>query len=113
LCGKLAHIDVLTIDVEGFEHHVLKGATQVLARTDCVLLECWSDHTRGFGYTPDDLIAFMSRYSFIGYRLTENHGKVSLTPLLEVLRTGSLEIWVFVRQAAWLSHRLIYPAAFL
>lgn len=99
--------------MEGFELHVLKGATQVLARTVCDLLECWSEHTRGFGYTPDDLIAFMSRYPFIGYRLTENHGEVSLTPLLEVLRTGSLENWVFVRQAAWLSHRLNYPAALL
>ena len=109
----MAHIDILKSDVEGFELHVLKGSSQVLARTDCVLLECWSEHTRGFGYTPDDLIAFMNRYSFNGYRLTENHGEISLTPLSEVLRTGSLENWVFVRQAAWLSYRLNYSSVIL
>jgi FkbM family methyltransferase len=71
VCDAYAHIDVLKIDVEGFELHVLKGSTNVLARTDCVLLECWSEHTRGFGYTPDDLISFMQRVSFYGYRLSE------------------------------------------
>jgi len=108
VCDAHAHIDVLKIDVEGFELHVLKGSTNVLARTDCVLLECWSEHTRGFGYTPDDLISFMQRASFHGYRLAETQGEVSLTPLGDVLRTGELENWVFVRQSAWLSHRCKY-----
>ena len=105
VCDDYAHIDVLKIDVEGFELHVLKGATKVLARTDCVLLECWSEHTRGFGYTPDQLIALMDRASFHGFRLSETQGSISLTPLANVHRTGSLENWVFVRHTAWLSKR--------
>ena len=67
VCRDLAHIDILKIDVEGFELHVPKGATQVLAKSDSILLECWSEHTRGFGDTPNDLIVMMHRYSSCGY----------------------------------------------
>jgi len=70
VCAGYNHIDVLKIDVEGFELQVLKGATEVLERTDCVLLECWSEHTKGFGYTPNDLITLMQRASFHGYWLS-------------------------------------------
>ncbi len=85
--------------------HVLNGSTNVLARTDCVLLECWSEHTREFGYTPDDLIAMMHSASFHGYRLSETQGEILLIPLDDVPRTAQLENWVFVRNPAWLSHR--------
>ncbi len=105
VCTGFGHIDVLKIDVEGFELQVLEGASQVLARTDCVLLECWSEHTKGFGYRPDDLITLMQRASFHGYLLSEADNEISLMPLAELQRTGALENWVFVRQPAWLNHR--------
>jgi len=105
-----AHIDVLKIDVEGFELHVLKGSNNVLSRTACDLLECWSEHTRSFGYTPDDLIALMQRVCFDGYRLSETQPDILLTPLEACHRTAELENWVFVRQSAWPSHRCKNPS---
>ena len=106
VCESLAHVHVLKIDVEGFELYVLKGADQVLARTDCVLLECWGEHTRAFGYAPEDLINLMDCASFQGYRLVENQGKISLNPLNGSIPAGLLENWVFVRDSAWLARRL-------
>jgi hypothetical protein len=105
VCQFYDHIDVLKIDVEGFELHVLKGATNVLARTDCVLLECWSEHTNSFNYIPEDLISFMLNASFHGFRLSETQSELSFTPLADVSHTERLENWVFVRHPSWLYHR--------
>ena len=105
VCVSYPRINVLKIDVEGFELHVLKGSSNVLTRTYCVLLECWAEHTRNFGYLPEDLITFMKSACFFGYRLSETKGKISLVPLGDVSRSDNLENWVFVRQSAWLSQR--------
>jgi len=105
LCEDMLHIDILKIDVEGFELNVLQGAIRVLSRTDCVLLECWSAHTEAFGYTPDDLIQFMRREFSYGYRLDEDDATISLTSLAHVQRTETLENWVFVRDPSWIAQR--------
>jgi len=89
LCDHIPCVDILKIDVEGFELNVLKGAIGVLSRTDCVLLECWSFHTEAFGYTPDDLIRFMHHEFPHGYRLEEDDTGVTLIPLEHLQRTES------------------------
>lgn len=43
-------IDLLKIDVEGYEKFVLAGAAATLARADCVRMECWDKHFAHFGY---------------------------------------------------------------
>ena len=91
--------------MEGFQLQVLKGATEVLARTDCVLLDCWSEHTKGFGYTPKGFIALMQSASFYGYRLSGAVDEISLMPLGGLQRTGPLENCVFVSYPAWLRRR--------
>ena len=91
--------------MDGFERQVLKGATEVLAYTDSILLDCFCDYTPAFGFAPDDLIPLMQRASFHGYRLSAAEDENSLMPLADSQRSGALEKWLFVRQSAFLGHR--------
>jgi FkbM family methyltransferase len=43
-------IDLLKIDVEGYELMVLRGATDVLSRTRAVYFEAWDRHFNRYGY---------------------------------------------------------------
>ena len=105
VCDDYAHIDVLKIDVEGFELQVLKGEIDVFACADCVLLECLSEYTTGFGFASDDLIPLMQCASFHGFRFSAAYDENSLMPLGDLQHTGALGNWVFVRQSALLGHR--------
>lgn len=90
-------IDILKVDVEGYELPVLRGAGEVLNRTRCVLLECWDEHTSHFGYTPRDLLAFMLGLNFHGFVLDEVKDKPALRSLNLENPTGCLQNWVFVK----------------
>jgi FkbM family methyltransferase len=99
VCEALAQINVLKIDVEGYELPVLEGAVAVLERTQCVLLECWEEHTKGFGYCARDLIQFFEQYSFRGFLLVESGDEVFLTLISDRHVQRELENYVFVRDA--------------
>jgi FkbM family methyltransferase len=47
---------LLKLDVEGFELNVLRGATETLARTECVCFEV-SRRSSLYGYTSEDVVA--------------------------------------------------------
>ena len=49
VCENLGHIDLLKVDVEGFENEVIAGAPAVLARTDWLIIEIGLDNERGEG----------------------------------------------------------------
>lgn len=106
LCRELHQIDLLKIDVEGYELPVLKGAERVIARTRCVVLEYWREHASRFGYDFRQLFQFMRDRSFHGYLLREQDGTALLSPVLIDRVSPSLENYVFVRDKQWLHERL-------
>lgn len=63
------HVDLLKIDVEGYERFVLEGARQVLSRTQCVMYESWDRHCEKFGYRAQDLNKLFRDLGFGVYRL--------------------------------------------
>jgi FkbM family methyltransferase len=99
VCAGLDHIDVLKIDVEGYELPVLEGGENMLKRTKCILLECWASHTEVFGYQPKDLVKFLEDRSFTGFALTESADSMFLSPLPTTYDQSGLENFVFVRRA--------------
>lgn len=61
------HIDLLKIDVEGYEKNVLQGAKRTLAKTDAVYFESCEANFAGFGYSSDDLFDLLHESGFCCY----------------------------------------------
>jgi FkbM family methyltransferase len=64
-------VDLLKIDVEGFELFVLRGASDTLKRTASVYVEVWDERSRRFGYRARDVIAILRDAGFLLVRPTE------------------------------------------
>jgi FkbM family methyltransferase len=106
LCQDLHQIDLLKIDIEGYELPALMGAERVLARTHCIVLEYWQKHAARFGYGFRELLQFMTDRSFHGYLLHEQGDKALLYPVSTGHVSPSLENYVFVRDEHWVRKRL-------
>ena len=65
-------IDVLKIDVEGYEKFVLQGATLTLQKTRIVYFESWEKHFSNFGYKTADIIRILKENNFEVYKPTGN-----------------------------------------
>jgi FkbM family methyltransferase len=57
-------VRLLKIDVEGFEKFVIKGAQEVLNRTDYVYFEAYDQHARGYGYQMSDVATLLTAAGF-------------------------------------------------
>lgn len=60
-------IDLLKIDVEGYERNVLQGATRTLTKTDAVYFESCEENFGHFGYSVDDLFDLLATSGFTCY----------------------------------------------
>jgi len=60
----LEHIDLLKIDVEGFEFEVLKGASQVLKKTTAVIVEVSLVRKIGTSNSLVDMLDLLARHGF-------------------------------------------------
>lgn len=58
------NIDLLKIDVEGFELMVLRGARATLARVQAIYFEAWDRHFARYGYSFADLYDFLTLHGF-------------------------------------------------
>lgn len=67
ICCDLKEIDLLKIDVEGYELEVLKGGISTLRKTNKIILEILEDLTNTFNYSPVEIKKF----------LKENHFKIN------------------------------------
>jgi FkbM family methyltransferase len=57
-------INLLKIDVEGYEKFVFEGASSILDRTQCIYFESWETHCRIFGYSTIDIIDLLKKKGF-------------------------------------------------
>ena len=72
-------IDLLKIDVEGFEIFVLKGGGELLKRTGCIYFESWEDHFKNYNYSTKDVLQYLSAQGFKCFRFTDLYSLVSVS----------------------------------
>lgn len=60
----IAHIDLLKIDVEGYERNVFRGAKKTLAKTDAVYFESCEANFAQFGYAAGELFDLLAESGF-------------------------------------------------
>lgn len=79
-------VDVLKIDVEGYDGFVLNGATNMLKKfMPTLFLELVPNHLIASGYKPKDFVNIISMYKSI-YIVEEIHGKVQKVVANDLLR---------------------------
>jgi len=70
-------IDLLKIDVEGYEKFAFLGSNNMLKKTLCVLFEAVPRHYENYGYTFTDIYKILNSHNFKIYRFSEDQ-KISL-----------------------------------
>lgn len=89
LAVELPRLDFIKCDVEGAERLVIAGATRTLERLSPLLfLEVNPEWTRGFGYTPDDLVATLRASGYDSFHVAADH----LAPLDRGWPGGSVNL---------------------
>jgi FkbM family methyltransferase len=86
LLDAVERIDLLKVDVEGFELPVFNGAEKVLARTECIYFECSRAHCRRYGYSPSDVVQFLEAQGFSLYRWRDHRAM----PIADVGTVGAV-----------------------
>ena len=64
-------IDLLKIDVEGYEKFVLEGAKKTLGKTTVIYIEIWDKNFAKFGYQSSDIINKLEAAGFTVYRFND------------------------------------------
>ena len=67
---KEPRIDLLKIDVEGYEKPALVGAGSLLNRVQCILIEVEGEKCQHFGYTARELVAMLESNGFTIMRIS-------------------------------------------
>jgi FkbM family methyltransferase len=71
LAGKAPRIDLLKVDVEGYEKFVFEGAAHSLARTQCVYFEAGNPRAGEFGYSESEVLKQLSSAGLSLFRWDE------------------------------------------
>jgi len=72
-----SNINLLKIDVEGYEKFAFLGSDNILKKTSCVLFEAVPKHYKNYNYTFTDIYNILNSHNFKIYRFLE-YKKISL-----------------------------------
>lgn len=75
-------IDVIKVDVEGFELAVFRGGRETLSRPGVILIFEWSmDQIREAGFDPDEMISYLHSLGFQLYGISPTGEVIRHSPL--------------------------------
>lgn len=95
-------IDLLKIDVEGYELQVLRGAPDFLARTRCILFEVAESHFQQYGYNLANVLDLLVDQ---GFTLLRPIGQASAVRIGADFATDRVENLIGVRDIDEFSER--------
>ena len=67
LVAQAGEIDLLKVDVEGYERFVFVGASKTLARTKAIYFEVYERNFERFGYRTADVLRALATHGFASY----------------------------------------------
>ncbi len=67
--STIQRINLLKIDTEGYELFVLKGAGDVLDKTDCIYYESYEGQYNRFAYGTQDVLSFLTTKGYKIFRI--------------------------------------------
>ncbi len=67
LSTQAGEIDLLKVDVEGYERFVFAGASKTLARTKSIYFEVYERNFKHFGYCTTDVLQALEANGFVSY----------------------------------------------
>jgi len=73
---KIAKVNFLKVDVEGFERAVFQGATRLLRerRVDCICFEISQEPLKGAGVSSRSIFEALEVHGYLAYRFDEANG---------------------------------------
>jgi len=73
---KIAKVNFLKVDVEGFERAVFQGATRLLRerRVDCICFEISQEPLKGAGANSRSIFEALETHGYLAYRFDEANG---------------------------------------
>ncbi len=81
-------INLLKIDVEGYEKYVCEGGRETLGKTDCVYFEICKEQYEAFGYSVTDMLTLLEKMDFKLFLVNplEGHTMISIDKGCELPR---------------------------
>jgi FkbM family methyltransferase len=102
------HIQLLKIDVEGYEKFVLEGASRRLGNTSCVYFESSERNFRRYGYTCGDLLEILVES---GFKIFKFAGNDTLVAVDVGYKSATLENLIAVRDLGEFLYRTQFHLA--
>lgn len=65
LTSNIKEINLLKLDVEGYEWEVLKGANRALSTTQCIYFEAFDSQSKRYNHSSKDIIEMLATSGFI------------------------------------------------
>lgn len=105
---KIEMIDLMKVDVEGYERPVFQGGMCTIEKTKCVIFESWEEHFVKYGYCTSNVIVLLESVGFHVYRFVNS---VKLLPVANGYSSVDCENLVAFRDISEFIERTQYEIA--
>jgi FkbM family methyltransferase len=89
-----SNIELLKVDVEGYEKYVFQGASQVLERTECIYYESWQNHFERYDSSVMEVQNILEMSGFTIYRF---NGKKCLSAVKDQYNLKNCENLIAIK----------------
>lgn len=90
IVGETGPVNLLKVDVEGYEKFVIEGASRVLQATTCLYFESNREHYARYGYTSEEVFRSLRRQGFRLFRVADSSSIAEIPDGYESAQTENI-----------------------